>query len=119
MSARKQTGRSVKAVKAVKKTGAKKVKQVKQVKKAAGTRSGSSDAFASQKVTASPALAAIIGDRPMSREQVVVGLWNHIQAKGLLDKDMVKADGKLAAIFGGKKKVTMFELTILVNRHLR
>jgi chromatin remodeling complex protein RSC6 len=32
---------------------------------------------------------------------------------------MINADDKLKAVFGGKSRVSMFEMTKLVNNHLK
>ena len=56
-------------------------------------------------------------DRP-----VYVQLWDYIKQHGLQDqqnKRMINADDNLKKIFGGKKQVSMFEMTALVNKHLK
>ncbi|MCY3020951.1 MAG: SWIB/MDM2 domain-containing protein [Planctomycetota bacterium] len=43
------------------------------------------------------------------------------RANGLQDakkRTMINADEKLKAVFGGKKQVSMFEMTKLVGKHL-
>jgi chromatin remodeling complex protein RSC6 len=68
------------------------------------------------------ALAEIVGSRPLPRTQVTKKLWGYIKRKGLQDKKkrtMINADDKLRAVFGGKRQVTMFEMTKLVSRHLK
>jgi upstream activation factor subunit UAF30 len=70
----------------------------------------------------SPALAAIVGDKPLPRTQVTKKLWEYIKRRGLQDKvnrRMINADGALTAVFGGKTKVSMFEMTKLVSKHLK
>jgi len=67
-------------------------------------------------------LAAVVGSSPLPRTQVTKKLWAYIKRKGLQDKKkriMINADDKLKVVFGGKKQVTMFEMTKLVNRHLK
>lgn len=67
-------------------------------------------------------LAAVVGSSPLPRTQVTKKLWAYIKRKGLQDKKkriMINADDKLRVVFGGKKQVTMFEMTKLVNRHLK
>ncbi len=69
----------------------------------------------------SDALAAIVGVKPLPRTQVVKKLWAYIKKNELQDqanRRMIIADDKLKAVFGGKKKVNMFEMTKLVNKHL-
>ena len=68
------------------------------------------------------ALAAIVGNKDLPRTQVVKKLWAYIKKGSLQDKQnkrMINADDKLKAVFGGKKQVSMFEMTKLVNNHLK
>jgi len=58
----------------------------------------------------------------MPRSEVVKALWVYIKKHGLQDeknKRNINADDKLKKIFGGKKQVSMFEMTKLVNKHLK
>ena len=71
-------------------------------------------------VTPSKDLAAIVGETPIPRTEVTKKVWDYIKANNLQDeKDRrsINADAKLEKIFG-KKQVTMFEMTKLVNQHL-
>lgn len=73
-------------------------------------------------VTPSSELAAVIGSNPMPRSEVTKKVWDYIKANGLQDqtnKRMINADDKLKVIFGGKDQVSMFEMTALVNKHLK
>jgi upstream activation factor subunit UAF30 len=73
-------------------------------------------------VTPSSDLAAIVGKEPIPRSEVTKKVWDYIKANGLQDqtnKRMINADDKLLVIFGGKKQVSMFEMTALVNKHLK
>ncbi|HVR41209.1 MAG TPA: SWIB/MDM2 domain-containing protein [Thermoanaerobaculia bacterium] len=73
-------------------------------------------------VTPSADLAAIIGAEPKPRSEVTKKVWDYIKANGLQDqtnKRMINADDKLRKIFGGKDQVSMFEMTALVNKHLK
>jgi chromatin remodeling complex protein RSC6 len=66
-------------------------------------------------------LAAIVGKGPMPRSEVVKKLWVYIKKNGLQDeknKRNINADSDLQKVFGGKKTVTMFEMTKLVSKHL-
>ncbi|MDQ5911982.1 MAG: hypothetical protein QG568_195 [Patescibacteria group bacterium] len=66
-------------------------------------------------------LADIIGKGPYPRGEVVKKIWDYIKSKDLQNpknKRNIFADEKLAKIFGGKKEVTMFELTSLVSKQL-
>jgi chromatin remodeling complex protein RSC6 len=70
----------------------------------------------------SAALAEVVGSKALPRTEVTKKLWQYIKRKGLQDKTkrtMINADDSLKAVFGGKKKVTMFEMTKLVSRHLK
>ena len=73
-------------------------------------------------VTPSAELSAVIGSTPMPRSEVTKKVWDYIKANGLQDqtnKRMINADDKLRVIFGGKNQVSMFEMTALVNKHLK
>lgn len=66
-------------------------------------------------------LAVIVGSASLPRTQVVKKLWAYIKRNKLQDKKVrrnINADAKLAPIFGGKKKVDMFQMIKLVSRHL-
>ncbi|MHB0922185.1 MAG: SWIB/MDM2 domain-containing protein, partial [Thiomonas delicata] len=66
-------------------------------------------------------LAAIVGAAPLPRTEVIKKVWEHIKADGLQDpsnKRMINADVKLKPIFG-KSQVSMFEMTKLLNAHLK
>ena len=67
-------------------------------------------------------LEVIVGKGPMPRGQVVKKMWEYIKKHNLQNpsnKRNILADDKLKAIFGGKKEVTMFEMTKLVSGHLK
>jgi upstream activation factor subunit UAF30 len=73
-------------------------------------------------VTPSPALAEIVGAKPIPRTEVTKKLWAYIKKNGLQDtknKRMIKADASLKTVFGGKATVNMFEMTKLVGKHLK
>jgi upstream activation factor subunit UAF30 len=68
------------------------------------------------------ALAAVVGNKPIPRTEVTKKLWAYIKKKGLQDaknKRMINADESLKPIFGGKKQVSMFEMTKLVSKHVK
>ena len=74
-----------------------------------------------KEMTPSAALAEIVGNKPIPRTQVVSKIWDYIKKNNLQDaknKRQINADDKLKPIFGGKKSVTMFEMTALVNKNL-
>jgi len=67
-------------------------------------------------------LAAIVGANPLPRTELTKKLWAYIKKNGLQDKKnrrMINADDKLKPVFGGKAQVSMFEMTKLVNKHLK
>ncbi len=66
-------------------------------------------------------LALVVGKGPMPRSEVVKALWVYIKKHDLQDptnKRNINGDAALVAVFGGKKTVTMFEMTKLVSKHL-
>jgi upstream activation factor subunit UAF30 len=68
------------------------------------------------------ALAAVVGKDPLPRTEVTKKIWDYIKEHKLQDpndKRTIKADAKLKAIFDGKDSVSMFEMTKLVNSHLK
>jgi len=69
----------------------------------------------------SDALAEVVGSKPLPRTEVTKKLWAYIKKNKLQDKvnkRMINADVNLKAVFGGKNKVSMFEMTKLVSKHL-
>ncbi len=72
-------------------------------------------------LTVSPELAAVVGNGPLPRSEVVKKLWVYIKGKDLQDpknKRNINADAALKKVFGGKDVVNMFEMTKLVSKHL-
>ncbi|MEO8753858.1 MAG: SWIB/MDM2 domain-containing protein [Casimicrobiaceae bacterium] len=73
-------------------------------------------------MTPSPMLAAVVGSSPMPRTEVTKKIWDYIKKNKLQDainRRLINADEKLKAVFGGKGKVSMFEMTKLVSNHLK
>jgi len=69
----------------------------------------------------SDALAKIVGSKPIPRTEVTKKLWAYIKKHKLQDsinRRNINADENLKAVFRGKKQVSMFEMTKLVNKHL-
>jgi chromatin remodeling complex protein RSC6 len=67
-------------------------------------------------------LAAIVGVGPIPRTEVIKKVWQYIKKYNLQDaknRRAINADDKLKAVFGGKKQVTMFEMTKLISNHLK
>jgi upstream activation factor subunit UAF30 len=70
----------------------------------------------------STVLAAVVGGAPMPRTEVTKKIWDYIKKNKLQDtanRRLINADDKLRAVFGGKSKVSMFEMTKLVSNHLK
>ena len=66
-------------------------------------------------------LSAVVGSKPLPRTELTKKLWDYIKKNGLQDKKdrkMINADAALKAVFGGKAKVSMFEMTKLVSGHV-
>ena len=104
------------AKKAAKKT-TKKV--VKKAKKTATKRKPNAKFMAPMAVSAT--LAEVVGNKPIPRTEVTKKLWAYIKKNNLQDakeRRNINADDKLKAVFGGKKTVSMFEMTKLVSKHL-
>ena len=73
-------------------------------------------------MTPSAELAAVIGPKPRPRSEVAKSLWDYIKKNKLQDKKdgrLINADAALKAVFNGKSAVNMFEMTKLVNKHLK
>jgi upstream activation factor subunit UAF30 len=73
-------------------------------------------------MTPSPALSEVVGSKPIPRTEVTKKLWAYIKKNKLQDaknRRMIKADDNLKTVFGGKAQVNMFEMTKLVNKHLK
>lgn len=73
-------------------------------------------------LTPSADLAAVVGQAPLPRTEVVKKVWDYIKANNLQDpanRRMINADAKLKPVFGGKAQVSMFELTKLLSANLK
>ena len=121
-----------KGKKAAKKPAAKKPAAKKSVKKAAPKKAAAKakkpaakrkpNAAFMKPMTPDSTLAAVVGSNPMPRTEVTSKLWGYIKKNNLQDKTnrrMINADDKLKEVFGGKKQVSMFEMTKLVAKHLK
>ncbi len=72
-------------------------------------------------MTPSTMLAAVVGATPLPRTEAVKKIWEYIKKNKLQDainKRMINADEKLREIFG-KAQVSMFEMTKIINQHLK
>ena len=104
-----------------KKRTAKKSSGRKAARKKSGTKRVPSAAFM-KPMTPSAQLAPVVGSSPLPRTEVTKKLWAYIRRKGLQDsknRRMINADDNLRPVFGGTKQVSMFEMTRLVNKHLK
>ena len=73
-------------------------------------------------VTPDAKLAEVVGSKGLPRTELTKKLWAYIKKNGLQDKKKrtnINADDALKAVFGGKKTVTMFEMTKLVSKHVK
>jgi len=109
---------------AAKKVAAKSVAKKAAVKKPAAkkTATRTPNAAFMKPLTPSGILAAVIGANPLPRTEVTKKIWDYIKKFKLqdeLNKRMINADEKLKAVFGGKKQVSMFEMTKLISNHLK
>lgn len=105
--------------KAAKKAPKKAAKKAKR-RGGGGGRRGGGAAFM-KPMTPDATLAPVVGSEAMPRTEIVKRLWAYIRSKGLQDKTnrrMINADENLSKVFGGKRQVSMFEMTKLVNQHL-
>ena len=136
MATAKKAAKKPAAKKPAKKTAAKKPAAKKPaakkatVKKPAAKKAAAKKPAAKRKpnaafmkaMTPSAVLAAVIGATPMPRTEVTKKIWDYIKKNKLQDsinRRLINADEKLRAVFGGKGKVSMFEMTKLVSNHLK
>jgi chromatin remodeling complex protein RSC6 len=93
----------------------------KKAKKSSGKKRKPNPAFM-KAMNPSAMLGAVVGSSAMPRTEVTKKIWAYIKRNGLQDKKnrrMINADDKLKPVFGGKSQVSMFEMTKLVNKHLK
>jgi DNA topoisomerase-3 len=117
--ASKVTGKG--AAKTAAKTAAKKAAPTKAAARPAPKAKAPRKVSAASLKRPSAALAAVIGETPLARPQVMKALWDYIKAQGLQDvkdKRLVNADAKLLAVFD-KPQANMFELAGLIGKHLQ
>jgi chromatin remodeling complex protein RSC6 len=113
------------AKKAAKKGGAKKSTAKKSSAKKSAKKSTTKrtpNAAFMRPMQPDQALSAVVGSNPMPRTEITKKLWGYIKRNGLQDakeRRMINADDKLKPVFGGKGKVSMFEMTKLVNKHIK
>ena len=136
MATAKKAGKKTAARKPAAKTSAKKPAAKKSAakkpaaKKSAAKKPAAKKAASARKPNAafmkemrpSSELAAVVGQNPMPRTEVTKKIWDYIKKNKLQDavnRRLINADDKLKAVFGGKGKVSMFEMTKLVSNHLK
>jgi upstream activation factor subunit UAF30 len=119
-AAKKKVAKKPAAKKAAKKPAAKKKTVAKKKGGKTKVKRKPNPSFM-KPLTPDAALGAIVGTKALPRTEVVKKLWAYIKRKNLQDtqnKRMINADEPLKQLFGGKKQVSMFEMTKLVNKHL-
>ncbi len=132
---KKATAKKATAKATAKKATAKKAAAPKATAKKATAKKATAKTAAPKKKTArkpnaafmkplnpSAELAQIVGAGAIPRTEVMKKVWAYIKKNNLQDaknRRAINADDKLKAVFGGKKQVTMFEMTKLVSNHLK
>ena len=133
--AKKKAAKSVKRAAPARKGAAKKsAKSAKSAKSTRGSSRGATKGGARKStgrkpnaafmapVQPSDTLAEVVGAKPIPRTEVTKRLWAYIKKNRLQDaknRRMINSDATLKPVFGGKSSVNMFEMTKLVNKHLR
>ncbi len=110
--------------KAAKKSAKKSAKKAgkKSAKKAGKKSARKPNAAFMAPLTLSPALAEVVGSKPLPRTEIIKKIWGYIKKNGLQDsknRRMINADGKLKPLFGGKNQISMFELAKVVNNNVK
>jgi upstream activation factor subunit UAF30 len=117
---RKTAGRKKSSKKSAKRSASRKKTTRKRAKKSTGRKRAPNPAFM-RPLQPSAKLAAVIGNSPMPRTQVISKLWAYIKRNGLQDarnRRAINADEKLRPLFGGRSQVTMFDLAKIANQNL-
>ena len=120
-AAAKKSPASAKKAAPAKKAAAKGGATKTAAKKSAAGKRAPNPAFM-KAMTPSAELGAVVGSAPMPRTEVTKKVWEYIRKNGLQDSQnrrQINADDSLRKVFGGKKSVSMFEMTKLVNQHLK
>ena len=111
---------------AAKKSAAKKAPAKKPAAKKAAAKKPAAkrkpNAAFMKPMTPSAVLATVVGNMPLPRTEVTKKIWAYIKKNNLqnaINKRLIDADERLRAVFGGKKQVSMFEMTKLVSNHLK
>jgi upstream activation factor subunit UAF30 len=117
---RKTAGRKKSAKKTAKRSASRKKTTAKRAKKSSGKKRAPNPAFM-RPLQPSAKLAAVIGNSPMPRTQVISKLWAYIKRNGLQDsknRRAINADEKLRPLFNNRSQVTMFDLAKIANQNL-
>ena len=119
---RKTAGRKKSSKKSARRPAARKraAKKTSTRRKSSGRKRAPNPAFM-RPLQPSPQLAAVVGNSPMPRTQVISKLWAYIKRNGLQDaknRRAINADEKLRPLFSGKSQVTMFDLAKIANKNL-
>jgi upstream activation factor subunit UAF30 len=120
-SSAKKSSAKKSAKKGAKKSSAKKSSARKKTAKRSGAKRTPNAAFM-KPMQPDAQLAAVVGNSPMPRTEITKKLWAYIKRKGLQDaknRRQINADENLKPVFGGKSNVSMFEMTKLVNKHIK
>jgi chromatin remodeling complex protein RSC6 len=119
-AAKKPAAKKPAAKKPAKKAAPKKAAPKKAAKKPAAKRKPNA-AFMKPMMPTGP-LAAVVGSAALPRTEVTKKIWDYIKKNKLQDsinRRLINADEKLKQVFGGKRQVSMFEMTKLVSNHLK
>ena len=122
-AAPKKAAKKAAPKKAAKKTAPKKAAKKAAPKKAAPKKAAKRKPNAAfmAPLTPSDALAAVIGNKPIPRTEIIKKIWDYIKKNKLQDKvnrRMINADAKLKAVFN-KAQVSMFELAGIIGKHVK
>ena len=119
-AAKKPAAKEAASKKPAKKAPAKKAAPKKAAKKSGAKRKP--NAAFMKAMTPSSTLSAVVGSMPLPRTEVTKKIWDYIKKNKLQDstnRRLINADDKLRQVFGGKRQVSMFEMTKLVSNHLK
>jgi len=128
MAKAKKAAKKAAPKKAAKKAAPKKAAPKKAAKKAAPKKAAKKksarkpNAAFMAPLTSSPALAEVIGSKPLPRTEIIRQIWNYIKKNKLQDqknKRMINADAKLKVLFAGKMQISMFDLAKVVSKNVK
>ena len=123
MAAKKKKGKKKSSSRksSARKSSRKATKKTRKTKRKSSGKKRTPNAAFMKPMQPSSDLASVVGSSPMPRTEVTKKLWQYIKRKGLQDsknRRMINADDNLRPIFG-RGQVSMFEMTRLVNKHLK